>query len=223
MVVKIMSFQIRSYQVTLVANTPVQFTGGKYFTIEEASADVDITFKGQQGNIAGVAQNVGAGFWCDVEQFGLVEIESSSAQTISVIVGSAGSGEPVRFGVNKTSTSITGGTLTPRTLSSDQVSAICGIAISTLILPATNTNGIRIDGITWARGAANGFCTCQADTALPTSFTADVNALYLSTYDGDDHSVTNIPAPYIVPSGMGIYCAGNQAVAGTCYVHYEIL
>jgi len=210
---------IRSFQFTFDGSNKTVLRGGDYFTIEESTADLDVRIKDARGNEIGFVQNVAAGFWIEVPDMGYLEVESATAQTASFIVGSG------KFGVNKTTTSINGGQLTPRTLLTHYGSVV-GSSLLTIVTPAANTDGIRIDNITNLPNSSSTWFTVMAKTFAPTAYN-DTSArfLYAHTLAASSSAilVDKIEMPVIIPAGEGLYAQGSAANSGNLTIAYEVL
>lgn len=219
------NFYLRSYQITLSAGVAVPFTGGKYFTIEESTADVDVAFLDNSGQQIGVAENVASGFWCEVPAFGSVQITSASAQTISVIIGGGSDSAPIRFGVNKTTTSINGGIMSPRELVTGYFYQAAVATLQTVVTPAANTAGVRIDSA--VMHSASGFGRIMAKTSAPSSVT-DTAARTIAQYTSMGASNVQAESRYtgdsiLLPAGEGLYHQVNGAYQNYVSINYEVL
>lgn len=207
---------IRSFQYTFTAAQTKVYAGGGYLSIEELTNDVDLEFFDQHNNSLGVVQNIGAGFWVDLTNFGKVHITSATAQTVNVLIGTGS------FGVNKTSTTITGGTLTAETLET-HYGGIIGTSLVTIATPAANTAGIKIHDIKLNAGAA-GYCQVMSKTSAPATWN-DVTARSLAFYESDavGKIFNRMSTKIIVPAGEGLYAQGTAASVANCHIEYEIL
>ena len=209
---------LRSFQDSFGAGDIKQYSCGGYFTIAASSNEVDIELFSQRGNSKGVIENVAAGFWFEDEDITHVQVTSASAQTIEVISGAG------KVGINKTTTSINGGTLDPSTLSTHYGYHV-GTALQTIVTPAANVNGVRVDSITKSYLQSYGTLSVMTKTSAPADY-KDITARHLfSWYSNavDGNLVDKADFPLIIPAGEGLYTVSDIINNGTVLIEYEIL
>lgn len=208
---------MRSFSHSFGAGDIKEFRCGGYFTIASASDEVDIEIFESRGNSIGVLQNVGAGFWLKDKDVDYIKVTSASAQTVNIISGSSD------VGVNKTTTSINGGTLDPQTLDTSYLGTFTA-SLDTIVTPAANVAGIRIDGVNFTYIAGtNGFGRIMFKTSAPSGMNDGSGLLYVSNYYTQTRfDVDKIECPIIIPAGNGLYAQSGNTIGGYM-IHYELL
>lgn len=215
---------MRSYQDTFSIAGSKQYRGGRFFLLESVTNEVDIEFFSPQGSPIGKVLGMTSGFnidMLDVEtgQFGFCEVTSSVAQTIKVVIGNQ------KASVFKTSSEISGGQLTPRTLVTHYGGVVTNTVV-TVITPAANVNGVRIDGINVIKYDIHSQFSVLSKTSAPTTWD-DVSARKLFnalfTTSSNIGSVDKLDFPFIIPAGEGLYTMASAAVAGSVSINYEVL
>lgn len=112
--------------------------------------------------------------------------------------------------------------LTPRTLVT-QWGAPSGTTLQTLVTPAANTNGIRVDADGVVVTGSTGQCRFMAKTSAPASI-GDMSARTINWY----HITTSARTggspqyPFIIPAGEGLYFQAD-ATSIQATIDYEVL
>lgn len=216
---------VKSYQYTFGAGDSKQYRGGGFFTIEQLTDEVDVELFTPRGTSLGLMENIGAGFWIRIPEengiFGYAEVTSATAQTINVI---AGDGE---FGVNKTSTSITGGTLDPHTPDSSYYDSTNTATLQTIVTPAANVSGVIIHHahINYS-SSVSGVSRLMYKSSAPTGFDdATAATIAISNLNTTTAQVeqSERDTPIIVPAGNGIYHQNSTTLAVRTSVLYTVL
>jgi len=209
---------IKSYQYTFGAGDTRQYIGGGFFTIEQVTDEITLNIKDPRGNSIGIVENIGAGFWINLDdkEIGSIDIYSATTQTINVIIGAG------EFGVNKTSSTITGGKLDPNTLSSSYWNSNILSSVITILSPASNVNGVIVLS-SWLSFVGFGQARIMAKTSAPTGVNdTSANTLcHLSAASTLLENASNTE-PTFLPAGYGIYANKNTTNAGEFVVEYEI-
>lgn len=212
---------IRSHQLSYSAGETKSFIGGGFFTIEQVTDEVELTIKDPHGNVVGEIENIGAGFWINLEDknIGSIDVISATAQTINIIIGSG------EFGVNKTTTVIGGGTLDPETLVT-QSDSLTTTTVDTIITPATNINGVKIHNINMKVNNNAGVTTVLSKTSAPvTYYDASARSLFYCYFNSTVYMaiIDKANFPIIVPAGEGIYTFATVVDNARVSIDYEIL
>lgn len=211
---------MKTFSYTFAAGETMHFPSGKFFIVITAGDALNVDYFRNVQKLDESAQGVTSGYYAEFDEgFDSIQIYSATIQTIKIAISKGSSG-----GFNISSTIITdilGGVIDevkPYTLSTF-FDVYLGTALQTIVTPAANTAGIRIDNITMGAWGATGFARVMHKTSAPVS-PSDGYALavgYTNSY------VDKINTPIIIPSGHGLYAQANVANAAYVTVAYEAL
>jgi len=219
---------MKTFNYTFNAGETKQYPSGKFFILITAGDDVNVTYKRNNGEIDESAVGVQSGYYVELDDgFDLVEVYSATAQTVKIAISKSGSG-----GFNISSTVLTGGVIdtiknvTPVTLTTHARSvSYVGTTLQTIVTPASNINGIRIDNLGFILLNIAGVANIISKSSAPINY-SDANANILATcnvtgtYAG---MVDKINTPIILPVGVGLYMMANIDNVATAHIDYEIL
>ncbi len=220
---------VRSFEYTFSAGESKDFGGGLFFNLAAATNPVDIELIGITGESYGTMQDIPAGFWMDLPLnedtgralIGKIKVTSASAQNVTLIVGFG------RFGSNKTSTQIEGGTLTPVSIGSTAYYRnSSSAALNTIVAPASNTNGIKITSV-GLKSNGTGINVMVKESA-PTSYSDGRSVIYQdragSSANYNALSTAIVAMPILVPAGVGLYeqCQ-SSGTPSAVFLSYEVL
>lgn len=239
---------MKTFNLTFTAGETKQLPSGVHLELITTTDAVNITYKKNQTELNEKATSVNAGYFFTMpktskpiydesrkivvgfrdvfDTFDLVEIYSATAQTIVVGI-TQGDG-----GSRSTATNLVGGTvdtvtnpLQPQTLSSSDVRAL-GSTLVTLVTPAANTAGVRIDSINFTRHTNDGSARLMSKTSAPSSYSDNAARTLLWTFQNATvalYTWDSITLPVIVPAGEGLYLQGSAANVSWSSVNYEVL
>jgi len=212
------SENLDSLQYSFTAGQTHVYRGGNYISIASLVDEIEIEFF-KKGSSLGKVGNIGAGFYANISKFDLIKITSATAQTVNVIVGTG------EFGVNKTSTVITGGLLDYPVLGDGFYLSSALAGLTTVVPPASNTKGIIVYfcGINISGSAKGRFMFKEtAPTSIddPDAQTLGVVVTSGTAPYGNDFSGVN--GELIVPPGKGIYFQKDTAIQSTCFIEFDI-
>ena len=156
-------------------------------------------------------------------RFEKVEIYSATAQTIVVGITQGDGGQ------RSTATQLIAGNAEigytrPRTLTT-AYHALCTNSFTTIFTPAANTNGARIDTISF-RGLTSGSFALLSKSSTPSSISdtsARVIAFGKQAATGSPGFQTPASNNIIVPAGEGLYHIADAASLGYLGLNYELL
>lgn len=111
-------------------------------------------------------------------------------------------------------------------LSTTLYSQASATTATTIVAPAANTNGVRINSInsTVGGGAANrAFFIGLAAPASVVDVTANKHIIYSILAATGQVVIDKTPMPFIVPPGYGIYDISNAVAASYSHMNYQVL
>lgn len=233
---------MKTYSHTFTAGETITLPGGVHFEILSGTDSLDVTYFARDGQpLDEVAEGVPAGYYYTAPReqelvlrggrqfiverangFATAQVYSATAQTVLIGI-TRGDG-----GARSTATNITSGRLTPKTLVTSYFAGVTSTLV-TIVTPAANSNGVRIDGITWSVDSSTLSVRSHllSKTSAPASYN-DKSARLLSAFFWDNSATALLHTsqrefPFIVPAGEGLYTQASAANGGSIGIDYEVL
>lgn len=190
----------------------------KFFMLMESTKDVD--FKVLKSNTEiGYGESViqGASHGPSAEPFDGIWVKTTDGSSQTVKICLADGLAELRSIVG--AVSLTGGTVdavtaitnppTPRTLV-DQWGGLITNAVSTIITPAANTGGVRVDNVSMLQWLTTGQVNVVAKSSAPSGFNDTTShVMWFAKLDAGLYSAEKANLPVIVPAGLGIYAIAD--------------
>lgn len=214
---------MRTYSLSFAGGDEIVVRGGTYLRLLSTTAVVNMTVWRSGGLLAEFSSVQQGLAWESLNDkgelfpFDEVRIASATAQTVQVAIGFGRCFNDATSG----NVTITGGALTPTTLSGtaayERNSA--SAALGTIVAPATNVNGVRIN-LGWV--TANGIDSrLMIATAAPGTWQDGACVLF---HRSGSSSADCLSFPVLVPAGYGIYeQASGAGVATMVGLNYTVL
>ena len=209
---------MRTYAYQISAGESIYVGGGDYLLILESTASLSLKFIDKKKGEGDLVQDAPKGFWVkSPAPFDSVEIYSAETQSINIGVSYGDGGIIGESG---------GGVITPIPQYVSHFTYTGTTATHTVVAPAANANGVRIDATALFAyaGGSYGAASILAKSSVPVDY-KDGAAVVLA-YKGPSIGWLNIRRPdqIILPAGMGlfVFISSSSYMLGAS-VDYEIL